>query len=347
MNTVTIKSSARDLCSPLTANRLLSSIRGDASIKTLFWPRLVKDRSVNDGTRINIKLSDENLEYLRALKKSIRQTFGIFVSYSMLICVLTRIFRDHKQRVVMSLNVKGYKETADNFLERLGGIAEQISSVLPDIVLLQEFRVGEKQLYLEPLLQELGLFYEPFFPRSYIEKDNCTNCICVSLVGKHLAPRTRTAKLRRETEGYKLRYNYLKIGDYVFLNAWIPQTFSAQSVNTDHVEKMWKDVLDTAEEYSNKPQKFCLIGDLNSFVGGPFENNMLKLHYLLHDTKTNEDSTRATGLLNILDHAFVNRYALRRDLVSTSLLDPSVKAMELSDHDALITTITEVMCAER
>lgn len=343
MQSVTIKSSARELCSPLTANRLLSSIRSDENIKTLFWPRLVKDRSINNGVKVNIKLSDENLEYLRALKKHIRQTFGLFVSYSMLICVLTKLFRGHKQKVVMSLNVKGYKETADNFLERLKGITAQIKQVLPDIIFLQEFRVGEKQLYQEPLLRELGCFYEPFFPRSYIEKDNCTNCICVALVGKHLASKTRMAKLKKETEGYKLRYNYLKINDYVFLNAWIPQTFSAQSVNIEHAEKMWKDILSTVDDYANKPQKFCLIGDLNSFVGGAFENNMMRLHYLLRDTKIGEDANRPTGLLNILDYAFVNKYALRRDLVTTSIFEPSVKGMDLSDHDALITTITEVL----
>ena len=86
METVSIRSSAKIMCEPLTVNRLLKAVRTDDRINSVFWPRLLKDRTVNNGRKVSIKLDRENLEYLRTLKKHIRETYGVFEPYSMLVC---------------------------------------------------------------------------------------------------------------------------------------------------------------------------------------------------------------------------------------------------------------------
>ena len=72
------------------------------------------------------------------------------------------------------------------------------------------------------------------------------------------------------------------------------------------------------------------------------EDKILKLNYLLNDTKTLDADTVPTGPVNILDYVFVNKYADKEEMVSTEIYDPSIKSLELSDHEALVTTITEV-----
>ena len=63
---------------------------------------------------------------------------------------------------------------------------------------------------------------------------------------------------------------------------------------------------------------------------------------LLKDTKTLDSDTVPTGPVNILDYVFVNKYADKKEMVRTDIYDPSIRQMELSDHEALLTTITEV-----
>ena len=147
--------SAKELCAPNSINRFLTGIRNDPEIPKLFWPRLVKDRSINCGKKVSIKMDDENLDFLRELKKEIRKKYGIFVPYSMLVCVLVRISKGNKERVIASLNVKGYKAQANDFVRRLKGIANVINNSLPDIVMLQEFRVGENSMFLKALMRKL------------------------------------------------------------------------------------------------------------------------------------------------------------------------------------------------
>ena len=160
------------------------------------------------------------------------------------------------------------------------------------------------------------------------------------LVGKNVK-NIKTMRLANEQYGFKLRYNLVQADDYLIMNAWAPQTFGDKTERRELAEQMWKELLDTASFYSRKKTRFYLAGDLNAFVGGELEDKILKLNYLMKDTKTLDSDTVPTGPVNILDYVFANKYADITDMVSTEVYDPSIRRLELSDHEALVTTITE------
>ena len=209
METVSIRSSAKIMCEPLTVNRLLKAVRTDDRINSVFWPRLLKDRTVNNGRKVSIKLDRENLEYLRTLKKHIRETYGVFAPYSMLVCCLLQLYNDPKERIIMTLNVKGYKTTTREFKDNLKGIAEQVKNVMPDILLLQEFRTGEDKIFLNIMMKETGKYYKPVYPASYSQKEDYNSCICMMFVGRNIK-KTKTMRLADEHQGFKLRYNLVR-----------------------------------------------------------------------------------------------------------------------------------------
>jgi len=341
MVTISIRESARIICAPLTVNRLLKGVSEDRKVLDLFWPRLVKDRSINSGKKVGVKVDLENVEFLRELKREIRSRYGIFVPYSMLICVLLRIYKEPKERVFMSLNVKGYKSTGRELAERLTGISKEVLKVLPDILFLQEFKAGEDNVCLKALLRVLEKYYEPVFPAAYKQKEDYNNCICIMLKGKNVTV-SRTMHLRDEAAGFRLRYNLLEADDYAVLNAWVPQTFGNQQDRVNLAEMMWKDIMEISQFYSEKKQKFLLVGDLNSCIGGPFEDRIRSLNAVLRDTKTIDVMKLPTGIQNVLDYSFANRYADQTDMIRTTIYSPSIKSMELSDHDALVTTVTGI-----
>ena len=92
METVSIKTAAKTMCEPLTVNRLIKAVINDGEIESVFWPRLLKDKTINSGRKVSIKLDKENLEYLRTLKKMIRAKYNVFASYSMIVCCLLYSF---------------------------------------------------------------------------------------------------------------------------------------------------------------------------------------------------------------------------------------------------------------
>ena len=339
MNTVSLKMSAREMCAPNTINRFLTGIRNDPEIYKLFWPRLVKDRRINCGKQISVKMDDENLEYLRKLKKEIKVKYGIFVPYSMLVCVLVRIAKGHKERVVKSLNVKGYKAMARDFKLRLKGISEEILNSLPDIVMLQEFRVGEDSVFLNTFMKKLWRYYNIVFPKSYIYQEHFNYCLTIMLVGKNVKSGKEMRVLNHDSAGYKLRYNYVKLDDFIYLNCWIPQTFSDRQDNKDVAAKMWMDIFKAAKDNYRKDQKFMLAGDLNSYERGPFEDELMRLNAMLVDCKVNQDVFKSTGEAHILDYVFANKYACQQHKICTTIYTPSIKQLDLSDHEALITVI--------
>ena len=341
METVSIKTAAKTMCEPLTVNRLIKAVINDGEIESVFWPRLLKDKTINSGRKVSIKLDKENLEYLRTLKKMIRAKYNVFASYSMIVCCLLRLYSGPKERIVMSLNVKGYKALTAEFKNNLKRIAEQVKKVMPDMLLLQEFRTGEDKVFLNVRMKEMGSFYKPVYPKSYNHKEDYNSCICMMLAGNNIK-KTGTMRFNKEQQGFKLRYNLVQADDYLILNAWAPQIFSDTGERKELAEKMWKELLDTASFYSRKKTRFVLAGDLNAFIGGEMEDKILKLNYLLQDTKTLDADTVPTGPVNILDYVFVNKYADKEEMVSTEIYDPSIKSLELSDHEALVTTITEV-----
>ena len=110
MLTVSIKESAKKMCVPLTVNRLLSVMRLDRSVFTRFWPCLVKDKEINNGRKVGVKLDPENREFLRELKKHIKACYGIFVPYSMLVCVLLKIY-NLDSRINMTRLVTRFRES--------------------------------------------------------------------------------------------------------------------------------------------------------------------------------------------------------------------------------------------
>jgi endonuclease/exonuclease/phosphatase family metal-dependent hydrolase len=342
MVTISVKQSAKQVCVPSTVNRLLKKARTeDAKLKKLFWPRLVMDKSINNGRKVGAKVDEENRKYLRDLKQYIRDKFGIFVTYSMLICVLIKVVGRSKERKLMSLNVKGYRTKTAEFKRCLKGIAEQVRKVFPDILFLQEFRIGEDDMFINTLLKELGQYYRPVYPANYIKDTDYNNCICITLAGKHIDD-VRIKHLKNEGAGFKHRYNFVEAEDYTYLNTWAPQIFNGKQDRIELSDKMWKDILNIAGHYRKSEDKFILAGDLNAFINGESEQQILKMSYLLHDTKTDMDIDRPTGPVNTLDYVFANQRAITNAQISTEILTPSIRQLGLSDHEALVTTIREI-----
>ena len=342
MVTISIRFAAKQACVPSTVNRLLKKARmEDAKLRKLFWPRLVMDKSINNGRKVGAKVDEENRKYLRDLKQYIRDKFGIVVTYSMLICVLIRIVGKSKERKLMSLNVKGYRTKTAEFKSCLKGIAEQVKKVFPDILFLQEFRTGEDDIFINTLMKELGKYYRPVYPANYIPDTDYNNCICITLAGKHMED-IRIKHLKNEGAGFKHRYNFVATEDYTYLNTWAPQTFNGKQDRKELSERMWKDLLNIARNYRSNEDKFLLAGDLNAYVGGESEQQILQLSYLLHDTKTDMDIDRPTGPVNTLDYVFANQRAITNAQISTEILSPSIRQLGLSDHEALVTTIKEI-----
>lgn len=340
MRTVSLKISARELCAPNTINRFLTGIRDKQDFTELFWPRLVKDKSINCGKRICVKMSDENLQFLRTLKADIREKYGIFVPYSLLVCVLIRLSKKNNERKIMSLNVHGYKTEADVFKKCISGIAKQIENALPDIVMLQEFRVGDKHIFLNALMRKLKRYYSYICPKSFKYKEHFNNCICLMLVGRNVTSGSKKLSFVNETKDFALRYNFVQLDKDYYLNVWIQQIFSAQKERKDIADEMWAEILHTAQEFSTRKVRLILAGDFNSYVNGPFENELIRLRSILTETKTLEASNIPTGQTNILDYVFANRFMLQSEVVNTEILDPSMISLKLSDHEALMTTIT-------
>ena len=174
---------------------------------------------------------------------------------------------------------------------------------MPDIVFLQEFRVGENEVFLNRLKKKLGKFYNFIFPSDYSNAD-MNHCICITLAGKNIL-RGQPGRLQNDG-AFKLRYNFLALDDYIFLNAWMPQIFTVTPERRKVAEDMWESLLSTVDQYADKPKKFCLIGDLNAYKEGPFGENIKELNGRLFDSKVIEDKNRPTGEVNVLDYAFVN-----------------------------------------
>ena len=343
MVTVSLRLSAKQMCKPHTVNRIINAVKNRPDLENLFWPRLVKDKSINSGKKVGAKLEPENREFLKDLKKAIKEKFGIFVSFSMIVCVLTQIFsgRHTGQRKIMSLNVQGYKADSHEFKGRLRGITDEIKRVMPDMLFLQEFRMGEYNAFLKILKKELKKFYRFIVPFSYKKKDDYNNCICMMLIAKNNR-KARAYRITAEDPGYRLRYNLVETDDYVCLNAWMPQIVNNKQDRIELADKMWNEVMKLMRDYAYKDKKFILAGDLNAYIGGPHEDKIQILGTTLMDTKKIKDAGKPTGQANVLDYVYINRYASQLDMVRTRIYEPSIKQMGLSDHDALITTITEV-----
>ena len=340
MVTVSLRLSAKQMCKPHTVNRIINAVKNRTDIANLFWPRLVKDKSINNGKKVGAKLDPENRDFLRKLKKTIKDKFGIFVSFSML--VLMQIFSGHSdRRKIMSLNVQGYKADTLDFTKRLKGITGEIKKVMPDMLFLQEFRIGEYKVFLKILKKELRKFYRFIVPVSYKKKDDYNNCICMMLVAKNIK-RSRPYRITAEDPGYRLRYNLVETDDYICLNAWMPQIVNNKQDRIELADKMWNEVVKLMNDYAYSDKKFILAGDLNAYIGGPHEDKILILNNVLKDTKKISDISKPTGPANVLDYVFINRSASENDMVRTKIYEPSIKWLGLSDHDALITTITEV-----
>ena len=52
METVSIKTAAKKMCEPLTVNRLIKAVINDGEIESVFWPRLLKDKTINSGRKV-------------------------------------------------------------------------------------------------------------------------------------------------------------------------------------------------------------------------------------------------------------------------------------------------------
>ena len=334
MVTIFLRSSTTKMCAPVSVNSFIKLIRTNPPNEECFWPRLLQDKEDNLDDKVAVRIDNDNLEYLKGLKRIIKKSFGITVSYSLLVKALYKYYQNPREFKVMSLNVKGYKAYSVELSERLKEITKEIKSVLPDLVLLQEFRTGEQNMFLKILMKELGKYYEPIFPKGFKEQEEFNFCICMILIPKNIA-RIRAMSFQNGT-AFRLRYNLIEIRGISILNAWIPQVFNPQAEIPKFAEDMWNAIIESAQYYHDKKKSFYLMGDLNSYKSGPFEDRIFRLNMLLIDTKKVDDICKPTGQTNILDYAFANRHAFMEDNAKTTIYEPSIKERDLSDHDALL-----------
>ena len=339
MKTISIDTSIKDTCLPMSINRVITMSRSQIQYQSIFWPQALS--IIQEPKLTNISVEEKNVEYLKDIKKHIRGTYNMSTSYSEIVNALIFLLKSSREVRFISINTKGYKAAYRDYTHRLTSIGKAIIVQAPDYIFIQEFRLGVNQCFLNCLLKALNNMYSAVLPMSYKE-ENENMCLCITLIRKGLDTTTRRMK---NEESFKLRYNILEIDQRVFVNAWIPQVFSQSDERLQISLNMWNEILDIANYYTRKNQEFYVVGDLNSYATSPLEDQLHNLERLMINTKTNDDYSRPTGITHILDHCFANRFSVQNSLIQTSILEPSLKESGASDHDALLTTIkTHATC---
>ncbi len=274
--------------------------------------------------------------FLKRLEGILRD-MGIRAKKSVLMhMILAAAYED--ETVIMSANMNAYKAKPSELDERVQKAADKINQNMPDIVFLQEFKPGEGNYRVIDLLERLKMDYDVFYPYDYNENEEFDFCMCIALVERRMSQDARLLKTNvfSGIDGdSKLRNNMIKIGDKIFINAWMFQTLGVSGERLKVAKEMWDDILKIAGNMSLDKKEFYLMGDLNAYKGVEFGENIDKLEEKLVNTKLLSEVRRTTRGNRVLDYSYVNKSAAQANDVITTVVDMK----GISDHSCLLTRI--------
>ena len=314
-------------------------LNGFNTYSNVFLERLSMGYSPAPRQYVSVKIDSDLVERFDKVVSYINRERRIVTRSFTMLKMLEHYLNPIKE-VVLTINVKGYRCKDSDLIERLKAVAVQLNNLMPDIVFLQEVRIGEDKKILERLLNNLSARYFPVLPVSFNSELDYNACVCIALVRNDLMKKCKILRIGNEGREWKHRYNKLQISDRIYMNVWIQQTFGSSNENTRAIaEDMWQVVLSEAELYTNVDTAYYLLGDLNS-CQDVFGRELGLLSEKLVNTKCNSDFNTPTCALNILDYAFANRYAIQKNKVITRIFQPSMRELMISDHEALVMTIS-------
>ena len=170
--------------------------------QSLFLERIFSVQKSVDKVTISAKLEAEEVDridrivnYLKSKKIVVSRSFAMF-------CLLN-YYLNPVNEIVMSLNVKGYKCKDTDLLGRLMELTVHIDRIMPDIIFLQEMRIGEDRRILDPFLSKLGIRYFCMMPASFIPDQEYNACICAVLIRCDMLKNCKILKIGKETKDWK------------------------------------------------------------------------------------------------------------------------------------------------
>lgn len=307
-----------------------------AEEKDVSWKRLYMLCRSNLKYETRCKVGDIVWAFLKRLE-GILKDMGIRAKKSVLIhMILAAAYEE--ETVIMSANMNAYKAKPSELDERVQRAADKINQNMPDIVFLQEFKPGEGNYRVIDLLERLKMDYDVFYPYDYNENEEFDFCMCVALVERRLSEQAELLKTNvfSGIDGdSKLRSNMIKIGDKLFINAWMFQTLGVSNERLKVAKDMWNDILKIAGNMSLDKKEFYLMGDLNAYRGVEFGDNIETLEGKLVNTKILSDVRRSTRGNRVLDYSYANKSAAQANDIRTNIID----LKGISDHSGLITRI--------
>ena len=291
-------------------------------------------------------VDDAVWEWLNTIKERMIGRYNDFLSISDVIEMVVKTYSERGFERIVSINVKGYKTKISELRSRLKKMVALLNGILPEIIFLQEFIVGEEGCVLSSVLKNLKAEYNVILPVGFDPDQNYDFCICIALIRKDVYSDVKVERIENyvnESGEYRFRYNLFSIQGKTYMNIWIPQTYNASEGRKALASQMWTQIMDNVKRYWNSSVEFYLVGDFNSYIKsgtGIFEDQMKEVEMLLVNTKAPAVYLKNTCYANVLDQVYVNRYTAQHYMVVTSFVLPSFMATGLSDHEALLTLIS-------
>ena len=307
------------------------------SESNIFWGRFCVKLNTVPDEQVVVRLDEEVLRKIDKVVEYLNKNYRKVKRVHVIEQLLTLFIKGDTENYI-SVNVRGYRSKTSELSERLKEIAKHINTVIPDMIFVQEIQVGENGILLDGFLNELAVRYACILPQGFDADNDYNMCICVTLIRADLMSKVRPLKMANEKKEWRHRYNMFDVGGRIYLNIWVQQTFGNNANTKVTADCMWAALRSEINYHSNSDHEFYVMGDLNA-CEGVYENELSAISAELVNTKNNSDICRKTAAVNILDHAFANRYVVQRKPVTTRILEPSIREAMLSDHDALVMTI--------
>lgn len=304
----------------------------------LFWERICKAYSAEAKDCITVKLEENVIRRLDKVVDFLNHKY-IHVNRVFVMEQLLYQFINTETERIISLNVKGYRSGTEEMIERLKRITDRIDETMPDMIFFQEMRLGESNEILNTILHRSKAKYSVILPTGLAIEQDRNLCICVVLIRVDLIKKCKILNISTDKREWRNRYVKFELNGRVYLNVWIQQTFGNGNLNAKAIaDSMWESLMSEVNFYTYSDTEFFILGDFNS-CAGTYEDKINTVSLKLFDTKCNADIQKPTSSANILDYAFANRFAVQNNLITTRILQPSVREEMLSDHDALVMTI--------
>ena len=299
------------------------------------WERFcIECKTVRSPGGRRLRVDDEVYAFLKGIKERFAQN-DVKITFSRAAHILLKTAYENDRLRAVSVNVQGYKAKPSVLDKRLRELTKMMNEELPDLIFLQEMRVGEDLYRLNDLKKRLKIDYEAILPKGFDVDTEYDFCSCVTLIRKSLADKVKMHSIERnhnDTGDSKLRVNYFTVNGMTYINAWMFQTYGASEARKELAGQMWDKIMEEIRKNVGVDTEFYLVGDLNAGEGVAFEDRIEELESRMVNTKLSVERKIPTRGGSVLDHAYCSKFANRVRTVDTTVWD----TYGLSDHKALI-----------